>query len=169
LPAAARIRRRFLCKPHQAGELADAGRKLFSEAVEGGAVPASEAPTDDGPAPKLGGPTDTQSARRREQQRITAQAITKFNMKAKHCLKFLREHGMIDETPEAFAAWMYAHREDGLSKRKMGEFLGGIADYNQRVLESFLEAFDFHGHPLDGAIRILLRVFRLPGTVVRAQ
>ena len=64
---------------------------------------------------------------------------------------------------EAVATWLMS--ANGLSKRKVGEYLGGIDPFQQMVLDAFMRHPDnnFTGMALDEALRALLVKFRLPG------
>ena len=64
---------------------------------------------------------------------------------------------------EAVAKWLLSAK--GLSKRKVGEYLGGIDPFQQMVLGAFMQHpdNDFTGMALDEALRALLVKFRLPG------
>ena len=50
-----------------------------------------------------------------------------------------------------------------LSKKKIGEFLGGNDEYNRKTLLSFLEFHDFTQLSVSDGLRQLLKTFRLPG------
>jgi len=52
---------------------------------------------------------------------------------------------------------------DALSKRRIGEYLGNVDEFNQEVLKEFLNGVEFAGLTLDGCLRKLLTEFRLPG------
>ena len=66
---------------------------------------------------------------------------------------------------DAVGVARYLHEYgDGLSKRRVGEYLGNMDDFNQRVLRAFLEAYDFKDITLDEAI---LFVVALPSFILR--
>ena len=90
------------------------------------------------------------------------QAATKFNIKQKDGINFLVVQGHLENTPEAVAGYMHAQAK-GLSKRRIGEYLGNIKDFNQQVLSYFLAFYDFKDNSLSEALRKLLMDFRLPG------
>ena len=137
--------------------LGSEGRKILAGALEDGSGAAEE----DAP-PKFAADRQSESARRRQEAK-TAEAVSLFNVKAKNGVKWMKKNGVIDETPEALGKWMYENRNNGLSKRQMGELLGGGAEYNIAVLENFLLNLNFTGLTIDVAIRTMLREFRLPG------
>jgi len=89
-------------------------------------------------------------------------AILKFNTKPKHAISYLRDNAGIDVTEEEFAQWIYEYI-DSLSKKKLGEFLGGLDSYSKNTFTSFLSYHDFTDLKLSDALRQLLLTFRLPG------
>lgn len=90
------------------------------------------------------------------------QGATKFNIKPKDGIKFLVEKGLIEDDPKSISEYLHAHSEV-LSKRRLGEYIGGIKEENQAILTHYLEGLDFAGLSLDEALRTMLREFRLPG------
>ena len=44
---------------------------------------------------------------------------------------------------DALGVAQYLHRGEGLSKRRMGEYLGNVDDFNQEVLTHFLNEYNF--------------------------
>ena len=45
----------------------------------------------------------------------------------------------------------------------LGEFLGDQKDFNIAVLEAYAQSFDYSGMTIDGALRMFLEGFLLPG------
>eukprot|EP00616_Rhizochromulina_sp_CCMP1243_P012533 CAMPEP_0118977248 /NCGR_PEP_ID=MMETSP1173-20130426/20888_1 /TAXON_ID=1034831 /ORGANISM="Rhizochromulina marina cf, Strain CCMP1243" /LENGTH=686 /DNA_ID=CAMNT_0006927331 /DNA_START=33 /DNA_END=2093 /DNA_ORIENTATION=+ len=90
------------------------------------------------------------------------QAATKFNIKPSDGINFLVEKRLVEGTPKSVARYLHK-RADGLSKRRLGEYLGNVKDFNQEVLTHFLAEYSFAETTLDDALRVLLRDFRLPG------
>lgn len=109
----------------------------------------------EGPTEKKPGPNSLHV------HKLTKQATTKFNLNPKKSMQFLIESGLISHTPADFVEFML--RTEGLSKRKIGEFLAKTDDFNQQCLKIYMDHFDFAGEGLDDALRELLRSFRLPG------
>jgi cytohesin len=50
-----------------------------------------------------------------------------------------------------------------LSKRRLGEFLGGSKEFNKQVCDKFLKQLNFASLTMEGALRATLTTFRLPG------
>jgi len=85
----------------------------------------------------------------------------KFNMDPKKGIEFLIAHGLIKETPEDIAAFLY--KGEGLNKTMIGDYLGERSDFNEAVLKAFVELHDFTDLILVQALRQFLWSFRLPG------
>ncbi|XP_071748045.1 cytohesin-1 isoform X6 [Lepeophtheirus salmonis] len=85
----------------------------------------------------------------------------KFNMDPKKGIEFLITQGLIKETPEDVAQFLY--KGEGLNKTMIGDFLGEKNDFNEAVLKAFVELHDFTDLILVQALRQFLWSFRLPG------
>lgn len=92
---------------------------------------------------------------------LEQQAAQQFNSKPKACVEFLVNKGLIEGSPQELADF-FLDRLGLLSKRRLGEYFGSGKDFNQAVCEHFMSKLDFEALPLDGALRILLKQFRLP-------
>ena len=57
----------------------------------------------------------------------------------------------------------YMPFQEGLSKSKIGEFLGGNAPLNVATLSAFVRSLDFSRLSLDAALRYFVSLFKLPG------
>ncbi|KRX81128.1 Cytohesin-1 [Trichinella sp. T6] len=76
----------------------------------------------------------------------------KFNMNAKKGIEFLIEHGLIGESAESVAEFLY--RSEGLSKAVIGDYLGDRDEFNIKVLGKFVDLQDFSGLSLVEALRL---------------
>ncbi|KHJ41836.1 Sec7 domain protein [Trichuris suis] len=85
----------------------------------------------------------------------------KFNVDPKKGIEFLIEHGLLGETPEQVAEFLF--KAEGLSKTSIGEYLGERDDFNRSILQKFVFLHDFTSMDLVQALRQLLWSFRLPG------
>jgi cytohesin len=92
---------------------------------------------------------------------ILTDATTKFNMKPKSARDFLISKGVIHGNASEMADFIYNNNK--LSKRRIGEYIGNVEEYNQRVCGELFLKYDFHNKPLHTALRYLLLQFRLPG------
>ena len=79
------------------------------------------------------------------------QFATQFNMNPKKAVAELRKNFPDFDSAPAVAALLSSC--PGMSKRNIGEFIGGVADFNQAVLLEFLVALDFTDLGLDDALR----------------
>ncbi len=76
----------------------------------------------------------------------------KFNMDPKKGIEFLVSHGLLRETPEEVAQFLY--KGEGLNKTAIGDYLGERSDYNEAVLKAFVELHDFTDLILVQALRL---------------
>lgn len=75
----------------------------------------------------------------------------KFNMDPKRGIEYLAEHGLVNDTPEEVAQFLY--KGEGLNKTAIGDYLGERSDFNERVLKAFVELHDFTDLILVQALR----------------
>ena len=68
-------------------------------------------------------------------------AIRKFNEKAKAGIAYLLERRVVPRTPDAIAEFLQGTK--GLSKRRIGDYLGEPSDFNTAVLRAYTGLFDF--------------------------
>ncbi|CAM9587992.1 unnamed protein product, partial [Phaeothamnion confervicola] len=94
-------------------------------------------------------------------QKVKNTGINKFNTNPKEGLQYLVEQGLFANTPSEVCAFLAT--EGGLSKRKLGEYFGKDARFNQEVFSLFLGYLDFEGQTLDEALRAMVLKFRMPG------
>jgi len=85
----------------------------------------------------------------------------KFNMDPKKGIEYLIEHGLLTNTPEDVAQFLY--KGEGLNKTAIGDYLGERNDFNMKVLKSFVNLHEFSDMILVQALRQFLWSFRLPG------
>lgn len=105
-----------------------------------------------------------QTAAQLERQRANdlRDAVVQFNIKAKNGIQRLVDTEIISAaSPEEIAFFMY--NTEGLSKRRIGEFLGKNDTLSAQTLVAYLRFFDFSNKQLDEALRVFLVKFRLPG------
>eukprot|EP00271_Cylindrocystis_brebissonii_P001385 TRINITY_DN11653_c0_g1_i1.p1 TRINITY_DN11653_c0_g1~~TRINITY_DN11653_c0_g1_i1.p1 ORF type:complete len:1561 (-),score=232.21 TRINITY_DN11653_c0_g1_i1:253-4377(-) len=103
--------------------------------------------------------------RRKHLKHLLATGAELFNRKPKKGLHYLQSVGLLPKelhsSSEAVACFL--RYTPGLNKTALGEYLGDVAEFHVQVLTSFTALFDFSGMTLDGALRIYLESFRLPG------
>lgn len=89
---------------------------------------------------------------------IYAEAIQYFNEKPKKAIQFLIISYVIEGTPDDVAKFIFSQPK--LSKRLIGEYLGGSDIFNQTVTEVLFDMFPFRGMTLDEGIRYFAKRLR---------
>ena len=72
----------------------------------------------------------------------------------------LIEHKLIDDSVDGVVKFL--KDTPFLSKRSIGEYLGGTKPFNSKVLDAFIGSIDFEGMALDDGIRRLCSYFTFP-------
>ncbi|CDQ63951.1 unnamed protein product [Oncorhynchus mykiss] len=85
----------------------------------------------------------------------------KFNMDPKKGIRFLIDSGLLKNTSNDIAQFLY--KGEGLNKTAIGDYLGERNDFNLEVLHAFVELHEFTDLNLVQALRQFLWSFRLPG------
>jgi len=85
----------------------------------------------------------------------------KFNTNPKAGIKYLIDHQLLNNTPEAVADFLFSSKD--LRKTAIGEYIGEKDDFHLAVMNSFIGRQNFRGQPLVPSLRIFLNSFRLPG------
>ncbi|CAF3684350.1 unnamed protein product [Rotaria sordida] len=88
-------------------------------------------------------------------------AKRRFNDNSKEGIRWLMENGLIQNTPEHTAAFLF--NETGLSKRAIGDYLGEKDSFHIDVLKHFAHMHDFFSMDIVEALRRYLSTFILPG------
>jgi hypothetical protein len=88
-------------------------------------------------------------------------AVRKFNLKPRDGVSYLQQRGFLRGEAPAIAHFLRSTR--GLSKRKLGDYIGDRGEPNEKVLGEYVRLFDFAGLSFVAAIRAFLTPFRLPG------
>ncbi|XP_064399910.1 uncharacterized protein LOC135346271 isoform X2 [Halichondria panicea] len=88
--------------------------------------------------------------------------VNHFNRKPTKGIQYLVMSDILEDDPRYVAEFLMSHY--GLSKEKIGEFLGEInSDFNMAVLECLVEQMDMRDKPIDDALRQFQQIFRMPG------
>ena len=82
-------------------------------------------------------------------------------------MKYLVEKGFVVETPTAVARFLISRK--GLSKQKIGEYLGSQEDFCIAALHCFADEIDLCGLEIDHALRKFQTYFRLPGEAQKVE
>lgn len=96
-----------------------------------------------------------------QKQKQLSNGKKRFNMDPKKGIEFLIEKGILKNTPQDVAEFLY--KGEGLNKTAIGDYLGEKKDFNMAVLDAFVNAHDFTNLLLVQALRQFLWSFRLPG------
>ncbi|CAF4622546.1 unnamed protein product [Rotaria sp. Silwood1] len=101
------------------------------------------------------------SSRRNSNAKQWSIAKRRFNDNSKEGIRWLMENGLIQNTPEHTAAFLF--NETGLSKRAIGDYLGEKDNFHIEVLKHFAHMHDFFSMDIVEALRRYLFTFILPG------
>eukprot|EP00088_Acartia_fossae_P071303 TRINITY_DN9760_c0_g1_i7.p1 TRINITY_DN9760_c0_g1~~TRINITY_DN9760_c0_g1_i7.p1 ORF type:complete len:616 (-),score=174.90 TRINITY_DN9760_c0_g1_i7:282-2129(-) len=91
--------------------------------------------------------------------------VKQFNLDPERGLKYLQEFGFIKSDAESVAKFLF--RQERLSKKQIGKYLGSHHDFNREVLKHFVECHEFSQLLLVQALRQFLWSFRLPGEAMQ--
>eukprot|EP00063_Salmo_salar_P060866 XP_014035701.1 PREDICTED: cytohesin-1-like isoform X2 [Salmo salar] len=105
------------------------------------------------------GITDERKSMQRNKQ--VSMGCKKFNMDPKKGIRFLIDSGLLKNTSDDIAQFLY--KGEGLNKTAIGDYLGEREDFNLEVLQAFVELHEFTDLNLVQALRQFLWSFRLPG------
>lgn len=94
-------------------------------------------------------------------KRDAAEGIKLFNTKPKRGIDFLVKNGRIKEEPESIAKFL--HKTESLDAAMIGEYIGDGGAFHISVMHAYTDMYDFTGMTFDGALRLHLSGFRLPG------
>ncbi|KAI1712740.1 sec7 domain-containing protein [Ditylenchus destructor] len=95
------------------------------------------------------------------QAKMLTMAKKRFNTNPEKGLRYMFDNGLLRETPESVASFLYEC--DGLRKSAIGDYLGEKEPFNLDVLTCFVRNHDFRNLSLVQALRTFLWNFRLPG------
>ena len=92
-------------------------------------------------------------------------AASKFNIKPKNGLDYLKSVGYINDSnidSEAKDIMFFFRNTPSLKKKNIGEFLGENTDLSIKTLKYFSESFDFKNMDIIQALKMFLSTFQLP-------
>ncbi|CBZ54059.1 Sec7 domain containing protein, related [Neospora caninum Liverpool] len=102
-----------------------------------------------------------QVVRQRERKNQIRRGVALFNRSPEKGLAHLVSLKYLEAQPKSVANFFLA--QEGLSKTRIGEFLGEDAPFNKKVLHALVDSLDFRGKEIDAALKTFLQLFRLPG------
>lgn len=91
--------------------------------------------------------------------------VKQFNLEPERGLQYLEEAGYFSHTPQAVARFLF--RQERLSKKQIGKYLGSHQEFNRAVLTEFVKCHEFSQLLLVQALRQFLWSFRLPGEAMQ--
>ncbi|KAL1916268.1 uncharacterized protein VTP21DRAFT_5885 [Calcarisporiella thermophila] len=94
-------------------------------------------------------------------KQLLLKGILLFNSKPTKGMRFLIEHGFVEDTPDAQVTFLLT--TGNLSKAAIGEYLGEGDAANIQIMHGFVDRQDFTGLGIVEALRRFLQTFRLPG------
>jgi len=98
-------------------------------------------------------------------ERKLLNGVKAFNLEPERGLKYLQEFNFIQPTAESVAKFLF--RQERLSKKQIGKYLGSHHEFNREVLGRFVECHEFTQLLLVQALRQFLWSFRLPGEAMQ--
>ena len=128
--------------------------------------------------------------KQKKRKQLIAEAASRFNTKPRVGIAFALEAGLLEREeemnsslspsgtasgipttggkamPTPMSAAKFLHRTAGLDKVLVGDYVAEPPDshpFNTKVRECYVTLFDFRGMTFDGALRLFLSGFRLPG------
>jgi len=115
---------------------------------------------DDEPV-RDGYPSPADLRERRNNKEIIVKGASKFNENPKAGIAFLGSQGVIDNVEDPASVARFLRSTTRVDKTVLGDFL--TKKNNEKILDAFMNTFDFTGQRLDEALRQVLSTFRLPG------
>ncbi len=97
----------------------------------------------------------------RTRKKIIIRGATKFNESPKGGIAYLHAQGIISDPNDPNAVTSFLKGTTRIDKKVLGDFISKKA--NDKILDAFMDLFDFRGLRVDEALRQLLNSFRLPG------
>lgn len=94
-------------------------------------------------------------------KRDVAEGITLFNSKPKRGIEFLVSARRLKKEPRVIAEFL--HKAENLDAAMVGEYLGEGGAFNISVMHAYTDMNEFSDLTFDGALRMHLSGFRLPG------
>ncbi|ETV68231.1 hypothetical protein, variant 5 [Aphanomyces astaci] len=94
-------------------------------------------------------------------------AAEKFHTEPKNWIAYSQQLGLLPNPITAESVATFFHHTPGLNKTSIGDYLGDgpkeDKPFHEAVRNAYVSMFDFRHAPLDGALRMCLAKFRLPG------
>lgn len=98
---------------------------------------------------------------------VMKEGIKLFNTKPKRGIEYLINKGRLQHDPVAVAEFL--RKGEDLDAALVGEYLGVGDAFNINTMHAYTDMMDFAGITFDGALRIHLGSFRLPGEAQKIE
>ncbi|PYH44546.1 Sec7 domain-containing protein [Aspergillus saccharolyticus JOP 1030-1] len=108
-----------------------------------------------------GFPSKDELHHQRRTKKIIIKGAQKFNEDPKAGIAYLASQGIIENPDDPVLVARFLKGTARLSKKVLGEFISKRS--NEKLLDAFVDLFDFSGQSVVDALRDLLGAFRLPG------
>ncbi|XP_050501190.1 Golgi-specific brefeldin A-resistance guanine nucleotide exchange factor 1 [Diabrotica virgifera virgifera] len=106
-------------------------------------------------------PKKEELAQKKSIKKWLPQGTEYFNKKPKKGIEFLQEHGVLKQDIDLDEIARFLRENPVLNKAMIGEYISNRS--NLKILQSFVDTFNFVGVRIDEALRAFLETFRLPG------
>ncbi len=94
---------------------------------------------------------------------ILTQGTELFNQRPDKGIQFLQENGLLNPKLDPVEVVKFLRENSGLDKTMIGDYISKKKNVESRILETFVQSFDFANIDIDLALRQYLETFRLPG------
>lgn len=106
-------------------------------------------------------PTHEQLALTKNQKKLYLAGAEEFNKKPSDGIQFLVKNGLLSDPIDPTEVATFLRECWRLDKKMIGDYISNKK--NVKILEAFVQSFDFSSVRLDEALRSYLETFRLPG------
>lgn len=86
-----------------------------------------------------------------------------FNQRPDKGIQFLQENGLLNPKLDPVEVVKFLRENSGLDKTMIGDYISKKKNVESKILETFVQSFDFANTDIDLALRQYLETFRLPG------
>jgi len=103
-----------------------------------------------------------------EKKRHFRVGLNLFNSVPEMGIDYLVKQSYLDLSPGSVAKFVY--KNPGLSKAKVGEYLGNLQSaFSMKVLNCFMQEFNFSGMRIDKSLRKVMEFMRVPGEAQKIE
>lgn len=99
----------------------------------------------------------------KEKKKLLTQGTELFNTRPDKGILFLQESGVLNSVLDPVEVAHFLRENPGLDKKMIGEYISKKKNVEIKILETFVNSFDFTNLRVDEALRLYLETFRLPG------